>query len=93
VGNSPNSKKVELCDKFSTFHISKMGRGFFAKISGFVWHQNACVAFLSNGGRLPNVGVVRGPIFEDFQTGSGAEPPRGETVRRGSEQFGAHDRG
>ena len=93
VGNSPNSKKVELCDKFSTFHISKRGRDFFAKISGFVGNQNARVVFSSNGGRPPNFGVAGGPIFENFQTGSGAEPPRGETVQRGSEQFGAHDRG
>ena len=84
---------MELCDKFSTFHISKRGGYFFAKFSGFVGHQNARVAFSSNGGRPPNFVVAGGPIFENFQTGSGAEPPRGETVQRGSEQFGAHDRG
>ena len=93
VGNSPNSKEVELCDKFSTFHISKRGGDFFAKISGFVGHQNARVAFLSNGGRPPNFGVAGGQVFEYFQTGSGAEPPRGETVQRGPAQFGADDSG
>ena len=84
---------MELCDKFSKFHISKRGGDFFAKISGFVGNQNALVAFSSNGGRPPNFGVAGGQVFEYFLTGSGAEPPRGETVQRGSEQFGAYDRG
>jgi len=93
VRSSPNSKKVELCDKFLTFHISIRGVDFFAKISGFVGYQNARVTFLSNGGRPPNFGVAGGQVFENFQTGTGAEPPRGETVQRGPAQFGAHDRG
>jgi len=49
VGNSLNLKKVELCDKFSTFYILKMGGDFFAKFSGFVGDHNAHVAFLTNG--------------------------------------------
>ena len=79
--------------KFSKFNISKTGRDFFAKISETVGVHIAHMAFFSNWGRPPNLGVVGGPIFEDFGTGPGAAPPMGKVAQPGPVQFGPNYRG
>jgi len=51
------------------------------------------MAFFSDWGRPPNLGVVRGPIFEDFGTGPGAAPPRSKIAQPGPTPFGPNYRG
>ena len=69
-----------------------MGGDFFVKISETVGVHIAHMAFFSNLGRPPNLGVAGGPIFENFRTGPGAAPPRGEIAQPGPVQFGPDDR-
>jgi len=73
---------AKYCDQHVFMWVYGMWRSFY--------YDSVVAHYILIGPKFWSGG---GPIFENFQTGSGAEPPRGETVQRGSEQFGAHDRG